>query len=334
MVHALLFLRDLDDLLSFASTSSAAYALLRAHWSRLQPDGAYFRQKFVAAMEALCTPCRVSRMWQRLPPPPPPATSGHQLTTSTEMRVIIPSRSNHHMNYNIDRSGTVLATSVRITARWKEDPTACVKIMVGGSFVVRVDSTVARMEILDGSDTLDVVATVLHRLPLHLLFHDVQIVNRGSTDVEVCWTEHRLPEEQSWNQRLEWRVDVLTKPVSVIFDASDSTVRFRNIAGEAALVDYLALCPAEQLPPVERFTLFSYCDDGRKTHSIPGWACRVAGGYKVPLGGLNLCCLDSHCLKVKFRSSSSSAADHLEVVAYARARGVAVEDAVCMGVLS
>lgn len=60
------------------------------------------------------------------------------------------------------------------------------------------------------------------------------------------------------------------------------------------------------------------------TYHIPGWACRVAGGYKVPLGGLNLARVDSHAPEVKFSQPLRDGAAE-SLVAYARARGVACD---------
>lgn len=345
LVHALLFLADLDDLLRFASTNSAARAFLHAHWAQLKPNGEPQRRAFVARMASWREVARSSfftHEQQITTLPPPRQISSPSSSVTWEIDLL----RNHRLDLDREvfgdqawsqrRSRRSYITALWVSCDWMEDDSVdgrklkCLDLESRGQRILRIDTDNARLDRApDGR--LDLMR-YLHRLPMHLAFAHYVLVNFSAADITVTVTVATAApslveeEEEEGAGKDEWVIDVLSASVRVAADAAQCVqVRVPDelLAVEHITIQFLdhhAGRPLLQIPRVARFTLYvkwSYETSYSAPHhtsraylrgtwhnDVAGWACRVAGGYRLPMQRLCFLRLDKVELEVHFFASS------------------------------
>lgn len=329
LVHALMYLCDLDDLLRFAATNSAARALLHAYWSELRPNGEAQRRAFVDRMALWRSVARSSYFTyeQRIAPPQPEISSQTTVTTTTWETNLL---QNHRVNVNVldgRPSGRAFVTAVWVSGDWMNEGDCAegrrLDIDAGGMRVLRIDADNARLDRApDGR--LDLMRYI-RRMPANWWgWGHFILYNFSGADITVTATmaTTAAAEEVDFGATEEWVMDVPSRSERVA--ASDVVVRVPvpdcGLAVEHITVQLLdqagrpLLLPCEvarftlnakwscdtsppHLPPQQRFVL-----EGTWTNDISGWACRVAGGYRLPMERLCFIRLDKVKLEVRFSS--------------------------------
>lgn len=329
LAHALMYLCDLDDLLCFAAANSAARAFLQTHWAELKPDGEPQRRAFVERMAPWREAARSAfHKYEPFIAPPLPDNISSPNVVTWEIDLLQNRRLD--IGHHLRQSPGSYISALWVSCDWMMmdnggsgsgggggDVGGSLELHVGGQRILRIDADNARLDRApDGR--LDLMRYI--RLPKYMpygAYGYYVLVNLSGADVTVAVTmATTMPPPPPPPAMEEWVIDVPSRSVRV---AAGECVQVR-IPDEMLAVEHVTIQLLDQggrpllpRPCVARFTLNvkwyymsppapPHMGGGTWSNDVSGWACRVAGGYRLPIQRLCFTRFDRVELKVQFAS--------------------------------